>query len=340
MEKRITVKEVANLAGVSRTTVSRVLNNFPYINHSTKQNVLAAVKTLGYEPDQIARSLIKQKTRTIGLIIDDVSNSFFAETAKIIIKTARQYNYDVIINDAKKENLDKVLKKLQEKRVCGVLIGSIVRNHSNIIMEEFEFPIVLYNCDVDRSNVYSIMVDNKKGSFLAVEHLYGLGHRKIAFISGPLTQSTFYERFIGYLQSLEHFGLIYDQDLVYSGQYSYDHLFEFVKGLLSRIDKPTCFFVSSDQMAIDVLGSISQQGFDIPKDISVVGFDDINISSNPYLSLTTISNEKTEMATNAIKELINLIEGQSVFTKSLKIKLDPTIIVRNTTCGINAQDSF
>lgn len=339
--QRVSAYDVAKLAKVSQSTVSRVLNNYPYVKKDTREKVHSAIKELGFSPDEIARSLATNKTNTIGLIVEDLSNPFYAETAHIILREASKVDYEVIILDADSdvEQFDKSFKTLVGKRVDGVIVASIRKDNKQI--HEYlkrNLPIILYNRVVTEiGNVNYIEVDNKKGAKMAIRHLVELKHRSIAYISGPTIYSTFSDRLDGYIEALEENNLEYNEKFIYKGDISYESVLRFSKEIMRQENPPTAFFASTDQIALAIMDAASQNGLHIPYDISVIGFDDINIAKNPFIGLTTISQQKEEMAPLALRKLINIIDSKKDFDEVDKNTLQPKLIVRKTTGTNNSQ---
>lgn len=332
--------DVAKLAKVSQSTVSRVLNNYPHVRKETRQRVLDAINDLGFSPDEIARSLASKKTNTIGLIVEDISNSFYAETAHIILREAQKYDYEVIIVDAETDenSFERAISTLNGKRVDGIIVASIRKDNQKV--KEFYdkgFPIIFYNrrtYDVEESHY--VEVDNKLGAKIAVNHLVENRHKKIAFIAGPTIYSTFYQRLEGYKEAVKENNLKYDESLIYTGGVDYDQVFQFALQLMRVDDMPTAFFASTDQMALAIMDAAARCGRHIPFDVSVIGFDDIDIASNPYISLSTISQRKREMAVLTLQKLLSLINNDDSNNQPNKITLEPELIIRKTT-GVNNQ---
>ncbi|MFD6210452.1 LacI family DNA-binding transcriptional regulator [Peribacillus sp. NPDC060253] len=333
--KRITTEDVAKIAGVSQSTVSRVLNDYPYMKKSTRDKVLAVINELGFTRDEIARSLVEKRTKSIGLIIGSISNPFFAETAEAIIERAQELKYDVIIYNTghKDENLEQAINLLIGKRVEGIILTSVSKNYTEKIkkLHDNGFPVLLYNSFLDIKDVNFIVMDNNKGARLAVQHLLKLGHKKIAKISGPSKYLATYERTIGYKQELTENGYEIDEDLIFNSEFSYDRIYSFTKKLLKKNDRPTAILAASDQMALAVLDAASSLNLKVPDDLSVVGFDNIRMAANEFIGLTTISQQMEEMSLTAIEKLIYLIENKDASSSSIQVFLKPELIVRKTT---------
>ncbi|SDI00959.1 LacI family DNA-binding transcriptional regulator [Alteribacillus bidgolensis] len=335
MKDRVTSKDVAKKAGVSQATVSRVINKYPYIRQSTREKVLSAIAEMGFTPDQVARSLNIRKTTTIGLIVGDISNSFFAETAKVIISEARELGYDVILSNTNHEsgNLKKSIDTFIGKRVDGMIIGSVERFDEEIqYLYESNFPVILYNTKVDTEHCHSVVLNNTKGAVLATEHLLGLEHEKIAYITLPLKYSTLFERMEGYKQALSDNGLKYDPELVYTGNISHQSISKFLDKLWAMKDRPTAIFAASDQIAVTVMEICKNKNIKIPEDISIIGFDDITLSSSPFIHLTTISQQHKRMSSMVVEKLTRFIEDDHSKNKGPEqTVLEPELIVRSTT---------
>ncbi|MBL3641616.1 LacI family DNA-binding transcriptional regulator [Bacillus sp. RHFB] len=333
--KRVTTEDVAKIAGVSQSTVSRVLNDYPYMKKNTRDKVLAVINELGFTRDEIARSLVEKRTKSIGLILGSISNPFFAETAEVIIERAQELKYDVIVYNTghKDENLEQAINLLIGKRVEGIILTSVSKNYTEKIkkLHDNGFPVLLYNSFLDIKDVNFIVMDNNKGARLAVQHLIKLGHKKIAKISGPSKYLATYERTVGYKEEMMENGFEIDEGLIFNSEFSYDKIYSFTKKLLKKKDRPTAIIAASDQMALAVLDAASSLNLKIPADLSVVGFDNIRLSANEFIGLTTISQQMDQMSLTALEKLIYLIENKETSSSSIQIFLKPELMVRKTT---------
>ncbi|MGG6360403.1 LacI family DNA-binding transcriptional regulator [Peribacillus frigoritolerans] len=340
--KRVTTEDVAKIAGVSQSTVSRVLNDYPYIKKNTRDKVLAVINELGFTRDEIARSLVEKRTKSIGLILGSISNPFFAETAEVIIERAQELKYDVIVYNTghKDENLEQAINLLIGKRVEGIILTSVSKNYTEKIkkLHDNGFPVLLYNSFLDIKDVNFIVMDNNKGARLAVQHLIKLGHKKIAKISGPSKYLATYERTVGYKEEMMENGYEIDEGLIFNSEFSYDKIYSFTKRLLKKKDRPTAIIAASDQMALAVLDAASSLNLKIPADLSVVGFDNIRLSANEFIGLTTISQQMDQMSLTALEKLIFLIENKETSSSSIQIFLKPELMVRKTTGPAPVQD--
>jgi LacI family transcriptional regulator len=334
MKSRTNAYDVAKKAGVSQSTVSRVLNNYPHIKETTRRKVLQAIEELNFTRDEIARSLAEKKTRTIGLIIGDITNPFYAESSKIIMKKANEQAYDIIIGytDYQDTNLDKAIQTMIGKRVDGILIATTERNNKKIPeLYRSGFPTVLYNALIDdQEHSNFVITNNEKGAYMAMEHLIQLGHTEISYISGPQSFLNLFNRHTGYIKALSDYKIAYDTSIVYQENLNFPEIISFVEKLLEKKNRPTGIFAASDQIALTVMDTVLKSGLQIPRDISVIGFDDISLSSNHLINLSTVSQNMEEMATLALKNLLMMIEEQND-EQRLQIIIDPILKIRKTT---------
>lgn len=339
LNRKISIYDVARRASVSQSTVSRVINNYPYVKEKTRVKVNEAIEALGYSPSEIARSLANNKTNTIGLIVEDISNAFFSETAHILLREAQKYNYEVIIIDTETadKNFEKTIKSLLGKRVDGIIAASVRRDDLELLkLLESDFPIISYNRTISNEKFKDyVVLDNFNGAKIAMKHLIELGHRRIGYISGPTKYSTFYDRLLGYEASLKEFDIEYDDEIILINDLVYEDVYNFSKSLMNLNDPPTAFLSSTDNMALAIMEAANSQKLYIPNDISIIGFDDINIASNSYIGLTTVTQHKEKMAIMALEKLINKIEKNNNSSNKSGVVLKPDLILRNTTSKVN-----
>ncbi|MGI6679689.1 MAG: LacI family DNA-binding transcriptional regulator [Dehalobacterium sp.] len=332
-----TIKDVAKKAGVSKTTISRVLNSPDLVKQETKDKVLNAIQELGYRPNEIARSMVLKKSGILGLVIPDVLNPFFGETAKIIIDEAKERGYSVIVcntsnnRDIEKEWVDFLLNK----RVDGILFASV--QLTDPFVEEIVrmgFPCVMYNRRLRTKECDFVISNNKVGAQKAVEHLINLGHQTIGYIGGPARFSTHRDRLEGYKKALKKNGLEINKELICCGELDINFANEATKNLLQLSNPPTAIFADNDIMALESIEAILQSNLRVPEDIALVGYDDIHIASHQLIALTTVAQNKYDMSIIALEHLINKIEKDKELTadKPLNVTLEPKLLIRRT-CG-------
>ena len=331
---KLTIKDIANLSGVSKSTVSRVINRKKYVSKKNREKVLSIINELGYIPNNIARSLVTNKTHTIGLIIPDITNPFYSETAKIIENTTRELGYSLIIcnTDNRHDLQSKYIDILKQKKVDGIIFGSVRINDTNISnISVQELPYITYHRKLENGNSNYIISDDIAGIKIAVKHLVDLGHKDIAYISGPTIYSTGINRLKGFIESRNIFNLNNSNDLIKEGGYSEEQSWKITKEIINLNPRPTAIIAANDIMAISALDCILHHGLSVPKDISLIGYDNINLASHARIQLTTISVAKKDMAKKIANLLIKEIINKKNSSKLIQIKLKPKLIIRNTT---------
>ena len=339
---KLTIIDIANLSGVSKSTVSRVINNDKHVSEKTRKKVLDITKKMGYLPDNIARSLITKKTFTIGLIIPDIMNPFYSETSKIIEDTLRRHGYSLIICNTNNQSIlqNKYLNILIQRRVDGIIFGSVKTNDTKIIkFAEQGLPYITYHRSLSNKNSNFVMSDDIEGIRIAVNHLTDLGHRDIAYISGPTSFSTALNRLKGFIESRDSFNLNNDSNFIQEGGFSESKSWKATKKLLSLTNPPTAIIAANDLMAISALDCILQHGLSVPGDISLIGYDNINLASHARIQLTTVSVAKKKMAKLSAELLVKKIMDKKDDSTTIQVKLKPKLIFRKTTGEVNKKSN-
>ncbi|WP_341347664.1 LacI family DNA-binding transcriptional regulator [Paenibacillus sp. FSL H3-0469] len=309
------IKDVAERAGVSVTSVSRVLNSEKYISQKILDKVNQAIKELNYTPSQIARSLKKQKTDTIGVIVPDLTNYFCSTILSIIEESASEYGYNLIVCNIA-ENLDKELKylhALQEMRVDGIIIMHQKFDERILSFIECAAMPILFSCV--RSPLqgrFSVLINDYQAALDATEYLIGLGHRRIAFLGGDLEDITAgYSRYQGYLDALSKSAIPLNPDFIRFGNYKQESGRLMMQELLEQQERPTVVFAVSDDMAVGAMNCILDYGLRIPEDISVMGFDDSLFAEAVRPMLTSMQQPVRELGRTSLEYLHNLIQNGS-----------------------------
>jgi LacI family transcriptional regulator len=328
----VTIKHVAKEAGVSIATVSHVINNTRYVSDELSKKVHLAMEKLGYHPDGIARSLRKKRTYTVGMIIPDSSNPFFAEVALGFEMRSFDLSYNVIFcntnGDVQKEStyLDLLLKK----RVDGIVfVSSGININSVKFIKSQKIPIIVVDREIKRLKVDSVLVDNLSGGYQATKHLLNLGHKRIACISGPSLITPSSERIEGYKKALMEASLEIDKKLILMGDFQFEGGYKSAKKLLRMKKIPTAIFACNDLMAIGAICAIKEAGMRVPQDISVVGFDDIALASFYSPKLTTVIQPKYKMGKLAASMLIERIKNKEMAPRRKLLKTE--LIIREST---------
>ncbi|SDG75122.1 transcriptional regulator, LacI family [Thermoanaerobacter thermohydrosulfuricus] len=331
----VTIKDIAKLANVSITTVSRVINNKTEgVSEETRNRILQLVKELGYQPNAIARGLVTKKTKTVGLIIPDISNPFFPDIARGVEDSAHIYGYNVFLcnTDDNLEKESEYINALKEKYVDGIIFtSSSIPKHEHITdLIKSGIPVVIMDRRIDSEDIYGVFLDNYEGGYIATKYLIDLGHKRIGCITGPLYISNAIERLEGYKRALVDNEIEVDNRLIFEGDYKINSGIIGAEKLLEH--EVTAIFASNDLMAYGAYKAIRSYGYKIPDDISVVGFDDIQLSQILEPQLTTIRQPAYDMGLTAARMLIKLIEGKKMNKKIANFR--PQLIIRQSTKDI------
>lgn len=306
------IVDVAHKARVSIATVSRVVNKSLHkVNRATRERVLAAISELDYRPNALAKGLLMKKTMTIGIIIPDISNPYYAEIVRGIQDVADREGYAVTLHntDSRQEGIIRYIYLLREKSADGIIFsGGIINGHEtlSILKELREKVVVIGRHDVDFP---AVMVDNRGGVTQAVRHLIDIGHRRIGFIGGPDGSTTALDRLTGFRETLDQSGLRFMSGLVKKGTWDPRSGYLLGAQLLKAKPRPTAIVAANDQMAFGVIKAAEERGLTIPEDLAVVGFDNIPLSSYFNPSLTTVEIPMHDLGAAAMAMLLNLISG-------------------------------
>ncbi|MCL4425620.1 MAG: LacI family transcriptional regulator [Firmicutes bacterium] len=325
----VTIKEVAQRAGVSITTVSRVLNNPGYsISPATKERVLQAVAELDYRPNALARGLLKKGISAIGLVVPDISNPYYPEVVRGVEDVASRLGYTVILCNTDRD-IDKVrryVRVLLEKRVDGIIFagGGIEGSDDDFLRPDLKVVLIgRHGLDLP-----SVQVNNVKAAFQATEHLIELGHRRIAAITGPEASTTSLDRLMGYKKALKEYNLPVDGSLIQKGNFRPEAGYQATKNLLSIEERPTAIVTANDQMALGAIRAIREAGLQVPGDISVAGFDDVCVASYFDPPLTTVSVPMYSMGVRSMEMLARLIANEK---EKRRVVLETKLVIRQST---------
>jgi len=329
------LKDIAKKLNISVSTVSRVVNNKQYVKPKTREMVVQALNELNYRPNQVARSLKNKITRTIGIMVPDISEDFFAYVIKGVDSVLSKNGYTIVLCDTgenpEKEEL--YLNLLLEKQIDGVILATVCKEHKTINkLIGYGVPIIFIdNLPKIKSNYDSVIIDNSKASYIATEHLINLGHKNIGIIVGKLDETTGYERLIGYKKALEDNKIDVDERLIRVGDFKEKSGHENMKSLLDSNDYLTALYVASSKMTYGAIKAIKEKGLKIPEDISLVGFDIHDISGLISPSITTILQPEEHIGKVAAELMMKrLFEPDERLSQ--KIVLEPEILIRDS-CG-------
>lgn len=330
-----TIRDVAKAAGVSVTTVSRVLNRYADVSAKTRQKVLRVIEELGYQPNAVARGLVKKRTRTIGLVVSDLTKSrsghhFMFDVLIGVNDRAQAYGYDVILFSTSPTAQEKTsyLDFVRQRRVDGVIVMGIRLNdpYTEEIVRS-SIPSVLIDVMRTSKTCSYVTTDNIAGARMATEYLLRLGHRHIGMVNGHRQADVSLQRLAGYQQALRDAGLPYRESYVYDGAFEQADGAKGTAELLSRHPEITAIFFASDLMAIGGMHQVESEGKSVPEDLSIVGFDDIDLATLVRPPLTTIRQHRYEMGETAVDTLVRMLDEGDV---GRGIVLAPELIVRES----------
>lgn len=326
--RTVTIQDVAKTAGVSVSTVSRVLNGKVDVASDTQDRILSVIDDLGYTTNLAARSMRSQKKNLVGLIMPDIAYPFAIEVMKGVNQAIAESEFDLLVyttGDVRKSGRasheQKYVSLLTNSISDGVIIVAPVAGEFNI-----DAPIVSIDPLASNPNYPSVHATNYQGAMEAMEYLLSLGHKRIGYISGRVELESSNRRLMGYRASLEKAGIPLDEELIASGDYTTETGVSGAQKLLALEKPPTAIFASNDQMAMGVFQVAEELGMRIPEDLSVVGFD--NITESKYMGLTTVDQFISEMGFVATQMLIKLINDATLEDQTYRMQTQ--LIVRNS----------
>lgn len=330
--KKVTMMDIAMEANVSKTTVSMVINNRDgNISEETRQKILKIAEKLNYIPNSVARSLSTKKSGTIGIILPDITNPFFSEMARAIEDGANNLGYNVIFcnTDNEESKEEKYTTLLVSKLVDGVIFISGGESSKSIdILKNNNVPFVVVDRPIKNNNdYYGIYCENKDGVKKGIKYLISKNKRKIAFVKGPKELENARERFCGYKEVMEEYK-IYDKSLVFNGDFTIEGGITVTEEIIEKIPDIEAIFYSNDMMAYGGIKFLIRNGYRIPEDVGVIGFDNIGISKFVEPELTTISQPIYDMGEEACKLLISIINGDNI--PENRIYFHTELIIRDT----------
>ncbi|MBN2411544.1 LacI family DNA-binding transcriptional regulator [candidate division KSB1 bacterium] len=335
----MTIGDIARLAGVSRATVSGVLNNNPTVSKKTHERVLAIIEQHNYTPNQIARALALNQTGLIGLIVKDISNPLYSKIALGVEEVCDENGYSMIISNTHVDwdRQDKNINILKHRRVDGLIIFPLQRGHTlqdfhDLIREKYPFVLL---AEIPEVNADVVRADDETGAYNATVHLIKQGVRKIAYISGPESSYASDRRLSGYKRALMDFNLTFSTDLVREGGWRLEDGYK--AGLTFSLDKSDCpdgIFCYNDSIAIGLIRALTERGKLIPRDVAVIGFDDSGVSAYLETSLTTVAQPTQKIGRMAAEVLLKRIKNKKKKLPHQKILIETELVIRET-CGAN-----
>lgn len=324
-----TIKDIAKVLNVTNATVSKALNDRKDISEEMKIRVRKVAEELNYKPNILARGLVKNESKTIGLIIPDITNPFYPEIAQGIEETINKDDYSLILcnsnwNKTKENNH---INLLIGKKVDGLIIAPIGIEQADVV--EVDFPIVTVGNKSKTIEENYVVIDDEKGGYIATSHLIENGCRNILFIGGQENVLSNKDRLKGYKRALLENNMEVKENNIYSNDFKRESGYIIFKKIISANQVPDGVFAGNDILALGVMQAIRESGLRIPEDIKIVGFDDIIYSQYPEIALTTIVQPKYEMGVLAAKLLLSKIKNPKL--KIENIILEPKIVIRKTS---------
>ena len=329
------IREVAKKAGVSTATVSRVVNGTAPVDAQTEKRVRAAIARTGYYPNTHARTLGTGKSHIYGLIISDIENPFFPELVKCFERIAVEHGHEVLIanTDYRAERMEVCVRRMLERKVDGVAIMTSEMDSELIRMLSGRgIPIVFLDTGISGDRISDISLDYDNGVDQAMDHLTSLGHRKIAFVGGPANLASARTRLRAFLASLERKKLEHWEQYIGAGNHRFDGGYAAMVDILKLDQLPTAVLASNDLTAIGVMRAVYAAGLRVPEDISVVGFDDIALSSFMSPRLTTIRLSRADIAEFAFASLY--AASQRGENQGLTHLVRAELIIRESTAAV------
>lgn len=309
--KRVTINDVAKVAGVSRQTVSRAMNDKGEISPATKERVMIAIDQLGYQPNRIAQSMVTRRTFTVGLVFPDILNPFFPEVARGVQDVAFEQGYNVFLcntddNPAIEEN---ILRSLVSQPVDGIIIlGSSLSDDQLRSVADNYHPIVMTNLLLDHAHINLLLVDNYAGGGLAAEHFAAAGHTQVGMIANQDFDFGRIRRVRGFLDKLDTLGLPCDASVLAAGAPTLEGGYAATCQLLDRRPDVSGIFAYNDLMAIGAMRACRDRNLTVPDDIAVIGFDDTHLTTVVSPSLSSIRTDKYAIGTRAMTRLLKMLE--------------------------------
>lgn len=308
MVKTSTLQDVARVAKVSTATVSRTLSNPDVVSESTRQRVSEAVEITGYRINRAARNLRTQRAHSVLVLLPDLANPFFATILEGISRVLSQHRYSMLIASTKQvqDSGERLIDYLEDARADGMIIldGGLAADVVHALEHAPQAKRILFACEwVDGTDFASVRCENRQGARIAVRHLHALGHRKIGHVTGPKGNVLMHSRLDAFVDELAQLGLALKPEWVIACNFSLAAGCVAAQAWIALMDRPTAMFCASDQLAMGFIAELSRNGFKVPLDVSVMGFDDIDLAKQFIPPLTSVKQDRLmigEMAANML----------------------------------------
>ncbi len=330
----VTIREVAELAGVSIKTVSRFLNDEPYVTETTRKKITDAIQQLGYVASLSARRLASGQSYTIGLIFHNASWHYIQDVQMNVMETADKYGYSMLLHpcDINKPNhADGILNLVHQKQVDGFIFTPPSDNASDLIekLKLMQFPFVRLTPMDRESQLPYVTATDRPGALDMTRYLVELGHKRIAYVIGPKEQRAAHDRLDGYKEALQLAGIHFDPILMIQGDDHFESGYAASVKAISLAEPPTAIFCNNDEMAAGAMSAVFDAGLSVPNDISVAGFDNIPLCRQVWPPLTTVDQPIAKIANKATKHLMALLRGEEV--ECLHCEIPTRLVIRKST---------
>ncbi|HRK63931.1 MAG TPA: LacI family DNA-binding transcriptional regulator [Terricaulis sp.] len=336
-EKKPTINDVARLAGVSKKTVSRVINQSPFVKDETREKINAIIAETGFSPDPQARGLAFRRSFLIGLVYDNPNPQYVVNMQLGLLDAMRGSGYELVVHPCNRGNptfLQDFRRFIERQKLSGVVLTPSVSEDDRVkeVLEEIGCAYIrIASVPVDAPS-HIIVSNDRQGGRAAARHLAELGHKQIGFISGPPTFRSSHERRGGFEEELRDRKLALPADYIMQGAYTFETGLSCAAELLKRDPRPTAIFAANDEMAAGALHAIRRAGLDCPGDVSVIGFDDFQIASSVWPPLTTVRTPTREIGRMAAEKLMRLSSGEtSSEPPEAPPGTSPALVVRDST---------
>jgi len=333
------IREIAKRAKVSTATVSRTINRVPTVDPALAKRVLKVVEDMGYYPNSQARALVSGKSRIFGLIVSEITNPFFPEIVQAFEDIAVQNHYEILltstVHDPKRMEL--AVRRMLERRVDGVAI--LTFGMEDALIDDLRFrkvPLVFVDVGPQAAGVTNIRVNYQQGIREAVQHLAKLGHKRIAFVAGPANLKSAMARRAAFEAAMQENGLSVDPALIITGDHKVEGGVAALAQLASLAKRPTAILCSNDMTAVGVMREAYDRGIAIPRELSVIGFDDIRLAEFTTPPLTTVRMSQKLLAEYAFQALRAETEGRDVAANGKEVELETGLILRGSTAKVPA----
>lgn len=334
----VTIRDIARESGVSRTTVSRVINNSGYVKEDTRKKVEEAIKKLNYSPNAIARSLSTQKTNTIGVVVPEIDNPFFGEIVRGISEEADKAGLNIILcnTDSRESKELEALQLLKEQRIQGILITPTYTEdaHNQNYMKTIDqsgVPVIILDGFVPYSGFNSVFINHKKGGNIATQTLIDAGHKKIAIINGDMKTRPARERYEGFLSALDKNNIQRNEAYEFYADYNWRKSYERTKEILTMDDGPTAVFVTSNMMILGCMRALNEFGKRMPEDLAIIGFDNVDMLSIIGMKVSYVYGPSFEMGRRGMQLLRQVINQRaSGQMRNEKTILTPELMLKGS----------